>query len=587
EIAERRHDPVAAVGWLARECGVDPGGAEQLVHYVDETVRALGAVPTTDTIVAERFFDEAGGMQLVLHAPFGGRVNRAFGLALRKRFCVSFDFELQAAATDDGIVISLGEQHSFPLETVFSMVRSATFEEDLVQAALRAPMFTNRWRWNATRALVLLRHTGGRRVPMPIQRMRAEDLLAAVFPAQLACGDNGGGGPITSPDHPLVDETIRNCLTEAMDAEGLRRLLERIERGEVRTLAVETPAPSPMSHEILNANPYAFLDDAPLEERRARAVSLRRLDPEIASGLGALDPAAIDEVRRQAWPDPRDPDEVHDALLTLGILPAADAKPWRPWLDRLREARRATTAGLDAGRAPVFVAAERMPLVRTAFPGAVFLPEISVPPSRRGGESRDTDEALVEIVRGWMESIGPTSSEALAERLGLPPTRIEAAVARLEAEGMILRGAFGGDGERDWCERGLLARIHRLTIGRLRREIEPVTAADFQRFLFRWQHVQPGTQLHGRDGVLEVIRQLQGLELPGPAWERDVLPSRVADYDPDDLEQLCLAGEVVWGRLSVARGRDEEEEPTPARRQAPTRSAPLALALRSELDGLL
>ena len=195
----------------------------------------LGAVPTRQTIIAERFFDEGGGMQLVVHAPFGGRINRAWGLALRKRFCRTFDFELQAAATDDGIVLSLGEQHSFPLENVFQMVRPASLEADLTQAALVAPMFGTRWRWNATRALALLRHTGGKRVPMPIQRMRAEDLLAAVFPAQLACGDNHPGGPIELPDHPLVNETIDNCLHEAMDLDGLRAVIEAIERGEVRT----------------------------------------------------------------------------------------------------------------------------------------------------------------------------------------------------------------------------------------------------------------------------------------------------------------------------------------------------------------
>ncbi len=310
----------ATVAWLMDECGLDQAGAEQIVAYVADTRAVLGALPTQDTIIAERFFDEGGGMQLVVHAPFGGRINRAWGLALRKRFCRTFDFELQAAATDDGIVLSLGEQHSFPLETVFAMVRPAHLEADLVQAALVSPMFGTRWRWNASRALALLRHTGGRRVPMPIQRMRAEDLLAAVFPAQVACGDNHTG-PIEPPDHPLVQETIDNCLHEAMDTKGLQALLEAIERGDIRTLAVDTAAPSPMSHEILNANPYAFLDDAPLEERRARAVSLRRLDPDLAGGIGALDPAAIDEVRSQVRPDLRDADELHDLLLSVVILP--------------------------------------------------------------------------------------------------------------------------------------------------------------------------------------------------------------------------------------------------------------------------
>ncbi len=591
-VAARVGDPAAAAAWLMAETHVDQGGAEQIVRYIAETVAALGTVPTLDTIIAERFFDEAGGMQLILHAPFGGRVNRAFGLALRKRFCVSFDFELQAAATDDGIIVSLGEQHSFPLDSVFDMVRANRFEGDLIQAALVAPMFTNRWRWNATRALTLLRFSGGRRVPMPIQRMRAEDLLAAVFPAQLACGDNRTG-PIEAPDHPLVNETLGNCLHEAMDVDGLRAVLEKIESGAIRTLAVETPAPSPMSHEILNANPYAFLDDAPLEERRARAVSLRRTDPDLAAGIGALDAEAIAEVRRQAWPDVRDADEMHDALLSLGILPEADAGAWAPFLDQLiaqRRVSRLSRPGVDAGW---LVAAERTGLARALFADACFDPSppplVSVP----ARQVASAEEAVVEIVRGWMDAIGPTTAADLAARLGLPLGDVDIALARLEADGVVLRGQFSavGTGEAramEWCERGLLSRIHRLTLGRLRKEIEAVSAADFMRFLFSWQHVGGDSRLHGRDGIRQIIGQLQGLELPGPAWERDVLPARVADYDPADLEQLCLAGEVAWGRLAVAVGPEPEDNALPVRRrQAPTRSAPLAVALRAALPELL
>jgi ATP-dependent Lhr-like helicase len=591
EVAERLHDPAAAEGWLAAETAVDPGGAAEIVRYVADTMAALGAVPTLDTLIAERFFDEAGGQQLVLHAPFGGRINRALGLALRKRFCVSFDFELQAAATDDGVVLSLGDQHSFPLPAVFSMIRARTFEADLVQAALRAPMFTNRWRWNATRALALPRSQGGKRVPIALQRMRAEDLLAAVFPAQLACADNGPriGDP---PDHPLVAETLDNCLHEAMDAEGLRRVLESMEAGAIRCLAVETPAPSPMSHEILNANPYAFLDDAPLEERRARAVSLRRTDPELASGLGSLDPAAIDEVRRQAWPDARDADEVHDALLTLWWLPEAEAVGWRSWLDGLIAASRVCRARL--GDRGFFVAAERVTALRGALPEVALSPD----PPRLEGEPPplEAEEAFAEIVRGWMSVAGPVTTANLGERLGLPRARIDRALARLEADGQVLRGSFTpACAAEEWCERGLLARIHRMTIGRLRREIEPVSPADLVRFLLHWQHVQPGTQLHGRDGLLAVVRQLEGLELPGPAWEREVFPARIADYDPSDLEDLCLAGEVVWGRLRLAppAGDDPTADgpsasaPSSRRRAVPTRSAPLAFVLRQDLDSLL
>jgi len=386
-----------------------------------------------------------------------------------------------------------------------------------------------------------------------------------------------------------VNETIANCLREAMDLDGLRAVLEGIVHGTIRALAVETPAPSPMSHEILNANPYAFLDDAPLEERRARAVSLRRVDPDLASGIGALDAEAIAEVRAQAWPDVRDADEAQDALHTLGLLPESEAAPWREHLETLVVTGRATRARVPEGAAPAFVAAERIALVCAAFPGARFEPPIPSPLSRREREI-DGEQAVLAIVRGWMESIGPTSAARLAGRLALPATRVGTALARLEGEGVVLRGRYtAGAASEEWCDRRLLARIHRMTLGRLRREIEAVPAADFMRFLLRWQHVQPGQQLHGRDGVRAVIAQLEGIELPGPAWERDVLPARIADYDPRDLEALCLAGEVAWGRLAVARPSEDDEGPAaaPRRRQAPTRSAPLAFFLREDLPALL
>jgi ATP-dependent Lhr-like helicase len=611
-VAGRLPDIAAAVAWLSAECGTEQAAAEQIVAYVAETLAVLGTVPTQETIVAERFFDEAGGMQLVLHAPFGARINRAWGLALRKRFCLTFDFELQAAATDDGIVLSLGEQHSFPLESVFAMVRSDRLDEDLVQAVLQAPMFGTRWRWNATRALALLRARGGRRVPMPLQRMRADDLLAAVFPAQVACQDNTPG-PITPPDHPLVNETMENCFTEAMDVEGLRTVIRSLEEGRLRTVAVDTPVPSPMSHEILNANPYAFLDDAPLEERRARAVSLRRVDVDLARGVGALDLAAIQEVKAQAWPDVRDPDELHDALLSLILLPAKEVGVWEQWMAELVSARRATRVTWSRGEsrdlpaAPSvaqagprdesreetetknygYVATERMQWARVALPAAEFEAEVCGPVGRGAIATLTEEDGVQRIVQGWMEAVGPVTATALADRLGLRPRAVERALLALEAGGSVLRGRFtpGGDeGATEWCDRRLLARIHRLTIGRLRREIEPVPAADLLRLLFRWQNVHPGSQLHGREGIVQAIGKLQGLELPAPAWERDVLPARVARYNPAELEQLCLSGVVAWGRLGL---REDAEEEPPRRRQAFTRSASLGLVLREDLPHLL
>lgn len=603
DIAARIGDREGTAAWLQRETGSDAEGSAQLADYIAETVAALGCVPSQQQIVAERFFDEGGGMQVVLHSPFGGRINRAWGLALRKRFCVTFDFELQAAATDDGIVLSLGPQHSFPLESIFAFLRRTTVADDLVQALLAAPLFTTRWRWNATRSLAVLRHTGGRRVPAPLQRMRAEDLLAAVFPDQVACQDNRVG-PITPPDHPLVNETISNCLTEAMDIDGLHRILEAIERGEIRTVARETPSPSAIAQEILNANPYAFLDDAPLEERRARAVSLRRTDPELARGVGALDPAAIDEVAAQAWPDVRNADELHDHLLTVGLLPMEDATPWAPLADALLGSGRMTVATWhdpEGRERRAYVAAERLPLVRAAVPVAVCDPDIS-PPASGSDTAPLPSDAVREIVHGWAQCTCPLTSAGLAARLGLGGAQVETAFAALEGAGIVLRGHFtpGTEGL-EWCERRLLARIHRLTLGRLRREIDPVSPSQLMRFLLRWQHVQPGTQLYGRDGIAEIIRMLQGAEIPAPAWEEHVLPTRVRLYNPVDLDALCLEGTVTWGRLTAGAASLDtslsHDAPNPPDSEAPmrrhgrglhvSRSVPITFLLRDDLRAFL
>jgi ATP-dependent Lhr-like helicase len=537
-------------------------GAEQAVLYVRAGKAALGALPDQHTVVAERFFDEGGGMQLVIHAPFGARINRAWGLSLRKRFCRTFNFELQAAATDDGIVISLGEQHSFPLDAVFEFLDADGVEHVLTQAMLDSPMFTARWRWNASRALAVLRFSRGRKVPPQIQRMRSDDLLAAVFPDQAACGDNLVG-EIQIPDHPLVNETIRDSLHEAMDLEGLKSLLRKIDSGEVRTAAIDTAEPSPFSHEILNANPYAYLDDAPLEERRARAVQMRRTIGIDAGEIGALDPEAIAEVSSESWPLVRDADELHDALLTLIQLPPV--AEWQGFFDELEQAHRAFTRLSPEGRA-FWVAAERQRLV---------------------GDVTAT-------VRGWMESTGPTTVRALAEKLALPKSDVESAMARLESEGQVLRGRFtpaarNPEAEIEWCNRRLLARIHRMTLGKLRKEIAPVTTADFMRFLFSWQHVTTGTQLHGVDGTLHILKQLQGYEISASAWEHEVLPKRIARYSPELLDQLCLSGEVMWGRLSPhpSFAMSDTELPVKGRRVRPTRVAPVTFFLREDAPWLL
>ena len=580
-----------AEAFLQEDCGLSAYGAEQAAAYVRAGVAGLGAAPSIDTVIAERFFDEGGGMQLIIHAPFGARINRAWGLALRKRFCRSFNFELQAAATDNGIVISLAEQHSFPLESIYRFLSPGTVTDVLTQAMLPAPMFTARWRWNASRALAVLRFAGGRKVPPPIQRMRSDDLLASVFPDQVACQENLTG-EIRIPGHPLVDETIRDCLHEAMDLEGLRAVIAGIEDGRIATRAVETAEPSVFSHEILNANPYAFLDDAPLEERRARAVQLRRTLPRDAREVGALDAAAIAEVASESWPLVRDADELHDALLTLSVTPPVAA--WEGWYAELERTRRATS--MLVGGKPLWLATERRRTAETLYPDGRLtrdVPDIEQPLP----ESREA--AAVEVLRGWLESSGPRRASALAATLALPLPVIDAALARLEGEGQVLRGQFSpgeaAGGETEWCNRRVLARIHRLTLGRLRREIEPVSAADFLRFLARWQHVEPGTRLHGAAGLLQVIRQLQGYEISAAAWEPDVLARRVAGYSPDLLDRLCLAGEVMWGRLSphpafeadAAAPDDDRRNGRPRRRVRPTRTAPVAVFLREDAPWLV
>ena len=539
ELEPMLDDFARACAWLVEHCAVPQAGAEQIVRYLQAVKAALGALPTQKTLIAERFFDEAGGMQLIVHAPFGARQNRAFGLALRKRFCRTFDFELQAAATDEGVLLSLGPQNSFPLETIFDFLTPQSIDELLTQAALLAPMWGVRWRWNATRSLSILRSRGGKKLPFNILRMRSDDLLAQVFPAQVQCQENAEG-PIEPPDHPLVKETLRDCLTEAMDIEALRALLTRMNDGEVRMLARDTPEPSPLSHEILNSAPYAYLDDAPLEERRSRAVQLRRtLDPRDAAALGFLDAEAIAEVVQQAFPDVRNADEVHDALLTLGFV-REPPQAWLPWLREL------------GARA------------------------VCVDGAWRAAEKASCE--LVDAVRGWMGILGPVTARELASKLGVGS--VDSELATLEAEGYVLQGRFReGAAETEWCERTLLARIHRLTLGRLRREIEPASTQDFLRFLFRWQHVAPGAQLHGAQGLTEILAQLQGFQAAAGAWESEILPARVGRYDRALLDQLCLSGEIAWGRLCVA-----DDSP---RRMPPGRATPLALFRREDGEWLL
>ena len=566
-----------AVDWLLEHLGLSEDAARQIVDYLARARAALGALPTQDTLVMERFFDESGGMQLVLHTPFGSRINRAWGLALRKRFCRSFNFELQAAATEDAIILSLSPSHSFPLDEVWRYLTSATAEPILVQALLDAPLFNVRWRWNATTALALPRFAGGRKVAPQLQRMKSDDLLATVFPDGAACLENIAGDR-ELPSHPLVDQTLDDCLHEAMDSEGWLALLRRIETGAVRLIARDLPAPSPLAAEILNARPYAFLDDAPLEERRTQAVMNRRwTDPASSDDLGALDLDAIAGVAEEAWPQVRNSDEVQEGLVALGCITQAEAEAhegWPDWLAQLAAAGRATrlraAGGIDA-----WVALERLDLMQAAYPDAVAAPPLAVPASHRGNgdEAWTRDAALVELLRARLSGFGPQPLAAIAAALALPESSAAIALAQLEAEGYVMRGRFTpGVDQEEWCERHLLARIHRYTIKRLRREIEPVELRDFMRFLFDWQHLTPDTQWQGQDALPPLLAQLEGYEAAAGAWESDLLALRLRDYSILWLDDLCRSGKIVWTRIDAPL----------AASGGPVRSTPIVLLPRRQ-----
>ncbi|WP_213807748.1 DEAD/DEAH box helicase [Granulicella sp. dw_53] len=624
-ISPAQPEVAAAIHWLTETCGVCHSGALQLIAYIVCGRAVLGAVPSKSTIIAERFFDEGGGMQLILHAPFGGRINKAWGLALRKRFCRGFNFELQAAATDNGINISLAEQHSFPLADVFQFLTEHTAKELLEQAAIASPIFKNRWRWAAGRSLQLLRFSKGKRIAPQIQRTRSEDLMANVFPQAAACFETIVGD-IQIPDHPLVDEVMKDVLQEAMDLEGLIEVLRGIKSGAIRCLAVDTPIPSQFAHELLNANPYAFLDEAGLEERRARAVSLRRgLPDNVTEGAGRLDQQAISTVRRECWPDIRDEHELHDLLQSLVALPIAtlnddNARHWLHFFTRLEATGRATT--LDCAGQPCWIATERLPHTSALYtppseavisPESVILSEevraladlevegpavaLAVacsssdqPKPDKATEQVTKEAALKQCVQGWLQILGPTTAAAFADRLNLAPAAIFQAFLAMEMQGLLMRGAFEHpateeDHHIEWCERRILQRIHRLTLSTLRKQVEAVSPAVYMRWLLGWQHLAPQTQLSGEEGVLEALQQLEGFEAPAIEWERTLLPARVANYDPRCLDALCLSGAVGWGRVSPHPAWSAGDGSAP-RRVIPTNAAPITFYVRESADWL-
>jgi len=601
ELVAGHAEIAACISWLTAECGICESAARQLIAYIVAGRAVLGAVPTKTTIIAERFFDEGGGQQLILHAPFGGRINKAWGLALRKRFCRGFNFELQAAATDNGINICLAEQHSFPLSDVFQFLTENTAKDLLEQASIAAPVFKTRWRWAAGRSLQLLRMSRGKRIPPQIQRTRSEDLLASVFPHASACPETMEGD-IVIPDHPLVNEVMQDVLQEAMDLEGLNEVLRGIASGAIRCLAVDTPVPSQFSHGLINANPYAFLDEAGLEERRTRAVSLRRALPDsVVDGAGRLDQVAIDQVRREIFPDIRDEHELHDLLHALVALPVSfletpngDTRHWPMFFERLVQAGRASV--VDVNGQPCWMATERLG----------YVDALANEGTLKDTETVTKDAGIQQLVRGWMQITGPVTAASFAAALSVDPAGIFQSFLAMEMQGLLMRGVFersvsaiadsAAPAQRssevtnpnyqiEWCERRILQRIHRLTLATARKRIEPVTPAVYMRWLLGWQHLAPQTQLAGEEGVLAALHQLEGFEAPAVEWERTLLPARVANYDPRWLDQLCLSGAVGWGRISPHPAWAEGDGSAP-RRVVPTNAAPITFYMRESADWL-
>ncbi len=576
EIALRLDSPPhqAACDWLHTALDLSVEAARQLVDYLAHACTALGAMPTQQCLVMERFFDASGGTQLVIHSPYGSRINRAWGLALRKRFCRTFNFELQAAATEDAIVLSLSTSHSFALEEVARYLHSSSAEHVLIQALLDAPLFGVRWRWNATNAMALPRFAGGNKVAPQLQRMKSEDLLATVFPDQVACAENLVGEREV-PDHPLVTQTLEDCLHQSMDSEGWLQVLRGLESGAIALVARDLAAPSPLAAEALNARPYAFLDDAPLEERRTQAVQSRRYTPQSSDDLGQLDPEAIASVREQAWPQPRDAEEMHEALVGLGVLPVDEAcdAHWQAWLAALAGDGRASCLAFD-GVPALWISAERIDWFAPLYAHAVALPPLQAPADCRVADWQ-RDWAVRELLRGRLSAVGPAQVSALAGALRLPESEIVLALAALQREGYVMAGHFSAQAQaqaEEWCERHLLARIHRYTLGRLRREIEPVAQRDYARFLFEWQHLDSASRVAGPDALAGVVGQLEGFEAPAVLWESELLPARVRDYQPAWLDELCTAGRTVWARLRPGGGRSG----------AALRSTPIVLLPRRE-----
>ena len=570
-----------AGAWLAAECAIDERAARQVVQYVRRGEAALEALPDQRTLIVERFFDGLGGTQVVIHSPLGIRVNRGLGLALRKRLCQSFDFEIQASAIDDAVLLALNARHSFPLETLTAMLSARSLRHVLEQALLAAPMFEVRLRHVATRALAVMRSMRGRKVPAWIQRLRTQEVAAAIFPQREACLENRPA-EVALPDHFIVGETMRECLEESTDIRRLLDLWRGIESGEVRVVNVDAVAPSVFAHRVLLAWDYSFLDDGERANRRSRTVMLNRsmaedvLRTEDLSEMLATEAVETVEAEvtgRAVSRRARDRDELYELIRSHGSL-RPDALEervggdWRAILAALEQEGRVVRLGLEPGEAQTLIAAEDVALFAAAYPGASVG---SLAAAALATAAPEAEEAQREIVRRALRTSGPVEVAELGERLRMLPEALERHLTALEAGGLVFRGHFTprrfapgaianprtADSPLQWCDRYNLERIHRLTLNRLRSEVEPCSDDVYAAFRMRWNHIGGAGTTGDSSGVAIVLEQLSGLAFSPELWERAILPARIPGYLPEWLDLLCLGGEVVWsavpGEAAVAQ----------------------------------
>ncbi len=517
------------------ETGLAPAWVLPLADYYREASESLGSLPTQSTVILERFFDEVKNCHIVLHAPFGAQVNRAWGLALRKRFCRQFNFELQAAANDNAIILSLSHTHSFVLPDVFRYLASASAQDVLTQALLDAPMFEVRWRWNASRALAILRRNMRGKVPAQWQKSGAQDLVALLFPDQIACAENLSG-PRAIPDHPLVKQTVTDCLNEAMDASGFLRVLKGLESGTIETRSKDSAAPSAFAHEIISARPYAFLDDAPLEERRTRAV---RTDVEARAGDEISD-ATIAAVRAETLYPARNEYELYDLLTQFAVVPADEisALGFASSIDSLVARGKAVLQRLGPAESE-----EAARLYYTSADREILVHEVYGPNEGASGEQRD--HATQSLLLAHLELLGPATIEYLTMRLALSASRIEIALLALENQGAVFQLNRGGTVF--FTERSFYQRLQHY--GRRRSVQKRVNPAEYLMFLQHWQSVtEPMT---GQHALIKVLRQLQGVALSHDEWTR-ALALRISDFSERMLEDVLLGGEFFWWRPAIA-----------------------------------